>query len=37
MTIGRCYQVDHKVGPSKMKAENGDEKILFVNIKKLNQ
>jgi hypothetical protein len=31
------YQVDHKVGPSRMKVENGDEKIFFVNIKKLNQ
>jgi hypothetical protein len=26
------YQVDHKVGPSKMKAKNGDQKILFVRI-----
>jgi hypothetical protein len=34
MTIGRCYQVDHKVGPSKMKAENGDEKIFFCEYKK---
>jgi hypothetical protein len=29
------YQVDHKVGPSRMKAENDDEKIFFVNVKNL--
>jgi len=30
------YQVE-KVGPSRMKVENGDEEFLFVKIKKLNQ
>jgi hypothetical protein len=29
--------VDHKVGPSKMKVENGDEEIFLVKIIKLNQ
>jgi hypothetical protein len=30
------YQVDHNVGPSRMKAENGDEEIFFMKIKKFN-
>jgi hypothetical protein len=30
------YQVDSKVGPSRMKTENGDEEIFFVKIRKLN-
>ncbi len=31
------YQMDYKVGPSRMKAENDDEKSFFVKIKKLKQ
>jgi hypothetical protein len=30
------YQVDHKVGPSRIKAESGDEAIFFVKIRKLS-
>jgi hypothetical protein len=30
------YQVDYKVGPSRMKVENGDEEISFVKIRELN-
>jgi hypothetical protein len=29
------YQVDHKVGPSKMKAKNGDEDIFSVKYENL--
>jgi hypothetical protein len=28
------YQVDHKVGPSRMKVENGDEDYFLGNKKK---
>jgi hypothetical protein len=31
------YQMDLKVGPSRMKVENGDEKSFFVKIRKFNQ
>jgi hypothetical protein len=30
------YQVDHKVGPSRMKAKNGDENIFSMKIRKFN-
>jgi hypothetical protein len=29
------YQVDHNVGPSRMKAKNGDEEIFFYENKKI--